>query len=398
MRLELRGLDALARDPALRAAWADLLREAADPNPFYGPDFLIPLVETCGTGAAPLCALALEPGDGTAPRLCAFLPVVPRRAIPGVRPRLLAAFTHPNLVDTTPLLRRNDPAGAAEALLAALSLHAPGAMLRLPLLAEGTTRTALLAAADAGGFATGRIGGVTRAALLRPEPADARADPLSGRASGKYLNKLRRLERRLAEEGALVYQTLEGAAADEGVAAFLALEAAGWKGVEGSALASRPATAAFARAALGGEAQAPRIVVDLLRVGGAPVAANLHLVVGDRAATFKTAYDESRAKTSPGMLLHAWTARRALAGETWRVVDSCAVPGHPVEALWTDRIGIDDLLVDLAAGRDGAHAARTAARIARAEAWTRAAKARVKRLLGRRETALRPRSEDAGDA
>ena len=322
MRLELRGLDALARDPALRAAWADLLREAADPNPFYGPDFLIPLVETCGTGAAPLCALALEPGDGTAPRLCAFLPVVPRRAIPGVRPRLLAAFTHPNLVDTTPLLRRNDPAGAAEALLAALSLHAPGAMLRLPLLAEGTTRTALLAAADAGGFATGRIGGVTRAALLRPEPADARADPLSGRASGKYLNKLRRLERPLARATrarSASYRPGRARPRYDRRRRLLACEAVGLEGRLRAARSRAGATAASLRARSGVRRRPRGSFVLTLGWGGGGGGGRGG---GDctRSSADRVRGPSSRLRLEPGqdlrgMLLTLWTATaRCFAG------------------------------------------------------------------------------------
>jgi CelD/BcsL family acetyltransferase involved in cellulose biosynthesis len=389
VRLDLRPLAALAADPALRAAWADLLHRAADPNPFYGPDFLIPLVESCERRRV-LCAVAIETGDA-GPRLRALLPVVAQRAVPLYRPRLVAAFTHEMVVESTPLLDGDDPVAAAEGLLAALALHAPGARLRLPLLADGATRAAVAAAARAAGGAEAIVGACSRAAVLRPEPPDARPDPLAGLASSKYLSKLRRLERRLGEDGSLRVDTAAGPDAAEGVAALLALEAAGWKGAAGTALASRPETARFAAAALTGAAQAPRIVVDLLRVDGAPVAADLHLVAGGRAATFKTAFDEARAKTSPGMLLHAHVAREARSGRGFARVDSCAVPGHPVEALWTDRIVLCDLLVEPAPGaRD---VARHAARLARVEAVIREAKARAKRLLGRRETALRPRAE-----
>lgn len=391
-RLDLRPLAALAADAELRAAWADLLHRAADPNPFYGPDFLVPLVETCAR-APVLCAVVIESSGGARPRLLALLPLVARRAIPFVRPRLLAAFTHAMAVDSTPLLDGADPLAAAEGLLAALALHAPGAHLRLPLLAEGATRDALGAALRGAGAAEARLGTHARAALVRPEPPDRRPDPLAGLASAKYLSKLRRLERRLGEEGALAARTLAGPDTQEGVAALLALEAAGWKGAAGTALASRADTARFVDAALTGTAQAPRIVVDLLAVDGSPVAADLHLVAGARAATFKTAYDEARAKTSPGMLLHARVARETRAGRFVDRVDSCAVPGHPVEALWTDRIAFSDTLIDPTRGADGARLSRRAARLARVESLLRAAKARVKRLLGRRETALRPREE-----
>ncbi|WP_349368831.1 GNAT family N-acetyltransferase [Salinarimonas sp.] len=390
IRLDLRPLTALATDAELRAAWADLLHRAADPNPFYGPDFLVPLVETCAR--APVsCAVVIETRGAAHPRLLAFLPLVAQRPIPLVRPRLLAAFTHAMAVDSTPLLDGEDPLVAAEGLLAALALHAPGARLRLPLLAQGATRDALAAALRACGGAEARLGMHERAALVRPEPPDARPDPLAGLASAKYLSKLRRLERRLAEEGDLAARTLAGPDAEAGVEALLALEGAGWKGAAGTALASRADTTRFARDALTGAAQAPRIVVDLLAVGGAPVAADLHLVAGARAATFKTAYDEARAKTSPGMLLHARVARETRAGRFAERVDSCAVPGHPVEALWTDRIAFSDTLIDPAPGADGRGLAREAARLARVEALLHTGKARAKRLLGRRETALRPR-------
>lgn len=388
LRADVRPLAAFAADPGRRAAWADLLHRAADPNPFWGPDFLLPLLATSSRGARVLCASVEASVDGEAPRLVAFLPFVVRRALPGIAPRRIEAWRDPMIVDTTPLLDRDHPDGAARALLSALAAHAGGAPVRLPMLVDGATRRAL----EASSGPSAAVSSWPRAALFGSEARDGAA---AAELPAKKRRELRRLEKKLDALGVATYETLEDEAADAGVAAFLALEASGWKGAGGTALESGPATRAFAGAALRGSARAPRIVVDLLRLDGRPVAAAVHIAAGARAGTFKCAYDESVARASPGVLLDAYTARLVQAGGRFERLDSCAAPGHPVESLWTDRIGFVDLLVDVRVGADPRPVTRAARRIAAVERAARALKARVKRLLGRRETRLRPPSSGA---
>ena len=59
---------------------------------------------------------------------------------------------------------------------------------------------------------------------------------------------------------------------------FLALEQAGWKGRQGTALASSAVTAAFSREALFNLAEAGKARIDSLRVGDHPVAILVSLI------------------------------------------------------------------------------------------------------------------------
>ncbi|MGJ3263142.1 MAG: GNAT family N-acetyltransferase [Salinarimonas sp.] len=395
----VRPLAEIAADPRLRDAWTRLTRAAADANPFYGPDFLVPLMRA---RRVPCAIVTAEDGAGVT-RLLAFLPLGRSPGVPGLLPARLDGLGHPMIVDTTPLLDGTDPRAAAAALLETLAAHAPGAVLRLRSCAAGPTAAALEAAAGEARLATARVGGFTRARVARDGIVDgiagirsASAEPEAPALTARKRKELRRVANTLARAGTATYETLDGEAVGAGVEAFLALEGSGWKGAAGTALASAPATLAFAREALAPGSRAPRVVVDLLRVDGAPVAASVHILAGDRGGTFKCAYDERHAKASPGQLLDAWTSERVRAGaHPAAALDSCAAPGHPVESLWTGRLAFADGLIALSPARSGARLARAAGRLRRLDAALAAVKAWARRRLGRRETVLRkPESPD----
>lgn len=394
-----------AADPQSRAAWAALLHRAADPNPFFGPDFLIPLVETLAPRADLRIAFARAGGQPDAP-LVGLLPLLaPRRGSPGAilgrlagLPRPIRAFVHPMVVDTTPLLDHEAANEAAHGLLALLAARSPGALLRLPYLRAGTTSAALAGAADRLGLPRAPIARFVRAGLDRD---------LSPAPSARRARELRRLERRLSGSGEagsgdagvreIAFETITHASPErlaEALEAFLALEASGWKGEAGTALACDPARLAFARRALDGGSRAPAIAIDLMRLDGRPIAAAVHLVAGDgeRAlgGTFKCAFDEDHSSGSPGVQLDAYTARALAEGRlAARYLDSCALPGHPVEALWPERLAFCDEAILLAPGAPATRLDAPLARLSRIEATAAALRRFTKRLLRRKSTPAR---------
>jgi len=83
---------------------------------------------------------------------------------------------------------------------------------------------------------------------------------------------------------------------------------------------------------------------------------------------------------SPGVLLELHTLRFALDEGRFALMDSCAVPGHPVEALWCDRVTIGRIAIGLGAPCD-AHALDAFVRRQQTvSAWRADAKALMKRL------------------
>ena len=158
--------------------------------------------------------------------------------------------------------------------------------------------------------------------------------------SGRHAKELRRLERRLAERGTLHFEELppDGAVGpwlDE----FMALEASGWKGREGTAIGQRAADRAFF-ADFAAAAHAERRLQCLaLRLNGAAIAMKLNVFARDQGFALKIAHDEAFAKFSPGVLLERFNERCfAQTASAYTCMDSCATEGHlMIERLWPDR-------------------------------------------------------------
>jgi hypothetical protein len=153
--------------------------------------------------------------------------------------------------------------------------------------------------------------------------------------------------RRLAESGTV---TIAAASAPDEVRSafeeFLRLEAAGWKGRRGTALASHAPTADFAHAAVHALARAGAARVHSIRVGGRPVAVLVSLIAGRTAFTWKIAYDGSCARFSPGAQLMMEAADDLLSRPGVARIDSCASAHHPmIDHLWRERMRVGTLVL-----------------------------------------------------
>jgi CelD/BcsL family acetyltransferase involved in cellulose biosynthesis len=129
-------------------------------------------------------------------------------------------------------------------------------------------------------------------------------EPVEARISAKLRQNLRRRLRRLCETGAVSVRRVDGSdGLSETFEAFLALEAAGWKGARGTAIARDPRLVRFYRAIVTGAAARGELALRALELDGRAVAVHLGLVHAGSYHLPKTAYDESLAAVSPGQLL-----------------------------------------------------------------------------------------------
>jgi CelD/BcsL family acetyltransferase involved in cellulose biosynthesis len=129
-------------------------------------------------------------------------------------------------------------------------------------------------------------------------------EPVEARISAKLRQNLRRRLRRLGETGAVSVRRVDGSdGLSETFEAFLALEAAGWKGARGTAIARDPRLVRFYRAIVTGAAARGELALRALELDGRAVAVHLGLVHAGSYHLPKTAYDESLAAVSPGQLL-----------------------------------------------------------------------------------------------
>lgn len=320
------------------AAWIDLAGATAHPNPFFEPFMLLPALRFLPGGAGVDVALVYRNE-----LLCGLAPLAHIRRYRGLPIAARTVWQYAHCFDATPLLRAGHERAAIGAVLDALTDDAPLFELRT-LAAESPAAGAVVDALNQRGLEVS-ISGQHRRAFLRRAP-DADSYREAAISSGKR-KELRRQERRLAELGALVYDTLApGAPLADWTDEFLAVEATGWKGRAGSALAASAADRSFFAAVTEAAYARGRLAILALRVGGRTVAMKCNLLAGDGAFAFKIGYDEGLARYSPGVLLELANIDWLHARTSLRWMDSCAAWDHPmINGIWRERVGFETVLV-----------------------------------------------------
>ena len=170
--------------------------------------------------------------------------------------------------------------------------------------------------------------------------------------SGSTRKKLRQDWNRLSGLGAVeIVNDRAPEQVEHAFETFLKLEKASWKGAQGTALLSDARDAAFVRELVHQLAAAGSASVALLRVNGAPIAAQVLMYGGATAYTWKTAFDADYSKYSPGTLLIDRVTDELFAGPDILAINSCAAETSFMAQLWEGRRNMVDLLVDLSAGK-----------------------------------------------
>ncbi|MEL7199165.1 MAG: GNAT family N-acetyltransferase [Pseudomonadota bacterium] len=318
--------------PDFVSAWEQLALNACEPNPFYEPWFVLPSFETLTSGVSIKIAAVFEGKE-----LIGLLPMKRSRDYYGYSIPHLSSWLHNNAFCGVPLIRKGAEKLFWISLLAACDVN-PGRslFLHLPSLpAHGPATHALDKVLCQTGLSYADVHSRTRAMLASKHSPDAY---IANALTNKRRKELRRHKRRLEDKGELTFDRDE---ADIGIEAwadeFLQLEAAGWKGEAGSALASNSTTAAFFHTALRGAAQNGRLERLTLRLDGRPIAMLANLISPPGAYSFKTAFDEDYAAHSPGVLIQLENLTM-LDRQDVEWTDSCAMQGHSmIERLWTER-------------------------------------------------------------
>lgn len=322
----------------ISAGWQALIGRSAEPAGLMRPELLQPLL-----AADPGVALATVTAG---PDLLVALPVTSKRF-----PTLAASWVSPLTPGGAPHLDRDQGPAALATLLKGIGWP----LLLHGIPADGPFHAALMQAA-------GRHAVVDRwqRAALRVEGTYAAwADAALG---AKRRKEFRRLKNRLAEQGVLTVSSLApGDDVGPFAEALLQVEGSGWKGQRGTAIATQPDLAPAFHSVCANLHAAGALRFWQIGLDGRAIASLYAIVEGDRAWLGKIGYDEAYAKYSPGVLLILEATERLFAEPGLKLVDSCAIPDHPmIDHLWRDRIAIADVL---AAGA-GVSAARFAASLA----------------------------------
>lgn len=326
--------------PAAVRRWDALSQAASTPNPFFESWYLLPSLEQFDADGG-VQILSVERGG----ELLGLVPL-------GRAPRYgrwpiphMSTWLHANCFLGAPLVAAGEEAAFWRALLGwadanagrALFLHFPA----MPL--EAALTATLFEVGKAGGRSVQLVHREQRALLCSPlSPANY----LQRAVPGKKRKEYRRQQARLSEQGVLAFERRADAQdLDTWIAAFLALELAGWKGNAGSALASAPQTAALFRDALTEAAARGKLERLALMLDGHPVAMLANFLCPPGSFSFKTAFDERFSRFSPGVLLQLENlALLKRPGIDW--CDSCASADHPmIDSLWMERRPVGRLSV-----------------------------------------------------
>lgn len=214
-------------------------------------------------------------------------------------------------------------------------------MLHLDALdADDRVTGALLAHCDREMRAIRTVGRFDRPALRAGEDQGAPHD-------GKARARLRSLSRKLARDhGALTFSILD-AAQDPApwIDAFLALEAAGWKGRTGSALGSDDATAALFRTLITRGHERGSVRLATLHAGDRAVARSCWFEAACWGHGFKMAFDEELRAYAPGQLLMQ-AVRDHVGARGDLSFDTCVSRGaHHCDRLWRGTRPLVDIVV-----------------------------------------------------
>ncbi|MEZ5707853.1 MAG: GNAT family N-acetyltransferase [Blastomonas sp.] len=332
-------------DTQLQAQWAELAASAAEPNYFNRPEYLLPALRHCDPEGRAALALLYDHE-----RLTGLMPVA-RHGHYGRWPiSYFGNWLHHNAFLGTPLLLPGHEERFWEALLDHCDRNrTTGSFLHLEKLAlDGMACASLQAVCVQQRRACDIVQAEQRA--LRHSPLDG-PDYYAATVRKKKRKELNRLRNRLAEEGALsLAEGIEPDGLDGWIDEFLALEADGWKGRNGSSLASHDDTRALFREALHAAHGSASLHLAALRLDGMAIAMLVTFLSAPGGFSFKTAFDENYARFSPGVLLQI--DMMGLAGEhrlDW--IDSCAAEGHPmIDSLWGERRTVGRISVALRSG------------------------------------------------
>ncbi|MGE7472172.1 GNAT family N-acetyltransferase [Bosea sp. NPDC003192] len=328
-------------------AFADLCRGAEAPNLHMAPA-AISAAKSFGIASDDVVVLAAQ--EQSSDRLLGLWALRRTRSLHSrLAPVLEAPLVPLYEVSSAPVLDRERASEVALALLQAI-IATPDLpkVVKLPLLPmQGNVSAAIESALAATGSSIATFERWQRPMLVA-EPGDD-AERYLRRALGQGYKKRMQQHRQLEKAGVVSYRRHRDGDAVTTLEDFLALEAAGWKGRGGTALASLPQHRAYIREIVRNFAAIDAVRIDLLRLDDQLIAGGLLLDFAGQSHFLKIAYDEGRARLSPGRALAIEMLRADFAaGRPFRLDSGAGDRVDPSAYPWGERQEMANAIVALA--------------------------------------------------
>lgn len=281
----------------IAAAWRALCDEGPYADPFFRPEWIAAYLRHLEPGASVVLVTAWRDGQ-----LRAVLPLIEERTrFFGVPLRRWRAPTDRHSPDRCDLIHGS---GDREAVIAAIwqRLQATSGwdLIDLADVPEDGAFRDLLRAASARGYPTAeRLSRQTPYVPLAGFPAlDAALAHTNAKFRANVRRRLRNLEK-VAPVRLVRYNTAE----PDLLARFFAMEAGGWKGQEGTAIACDPERQAYYSEIASQASRYGYFTLYALKCGDDPIAMHFGLTYNGRYSVPKLAYDERWHAFAPGHLL-----------------------------------------------------------------------------------------------
>lgn len=301
--------------------WRALAETAIEPNPFFDPDYLMPLARSLGDFDD--VALAVV-ADGDSWLGCMPVGRVGRwHRIPLPSTSVWRGRGPTQALLGTPLIAAARTHDAVATLLDGV-VRSPGSSFTglEALVEDGPVFAALRSALEQTGLRALRFDRVERALLTRRPECDYLEQALTAKHRRQVRGQWRKLCAQLGEEPQVVDRAGEPAA----VAELIELEGRSHLAERGNVLRSDPAQARFFTEMCAAFAARGRLQLLSLQTGDRTLAMKCNLLADPGIFYLKIAYDESYAKLSPGVQLEVrmYSLFHERSQALW--VDSCATP------------------------------------------------------------------------
>lgn len=328
--------------------WQDLADNALEENVFYRPWMLLPAIREFGAERnwKVLLVIADNESELKLPTLYGLFPLVYDRRFKKIPLGIYSLWHHPYCFLHTPLVRL----GCADACFQVVHRWLAQAQPKVHLFhlnhirGDGPFQQAFQTWATTNDLTPFENDYYQRALLV---PGTNAEDYLTATLSHNNLRQLRRQRRRLCEKGNLELQVLQP---EEDLQPwlddFLRLEAAGWKGQQGTAFANREQERNYFQDIMRAAHENNSLMMLRLVLDGITLACKCNFLGTEGSYAFKITYDESYFRFSPGAQLELDNIRRVHEQPQIRWMDSCAEPQHfMINRLWGQRRTIRSVLL-----------------------------------------------------
>ena len=328
------------------SAWNHLAQNALWCTPALESNYLLPALKYLDSQTVRM--LVVE--DQNAPEARELVAVVPIETKRIYRLPFKAAevWRHDQCFNATPLLDRRCATGAWERICELL-VSEDYSLLSLDTVSADPDVDAVFKNLE-------RRPGVTRFQRDRFEragfaPHESGDDYILEHVSKGLRKKLRRYIVKLEAIGKVSWEpSSEGSNFEQLAEEFMRIEASGWKGRGGTALACSESTEAFFRELIQRSAAQDKARFLSLKLDGKPISMICDIQSGATVYCYKTAYDDTFAAYSPGLQTE-FKSVEYLHRDGIKHGDSCTSPGSSsLSRIWGQRVELQNVVFSLKSG------------------------------------------------